>query len=121
AACSTGSVFAATSYSCDASTLKLTTPSASFKIGDTVSFTITLNNNLGINNFPYNPLTDKKTFVLGANGIQVFSIAEPANFGGVLIVSQLITAPAFTKAGSYQLTPSVIFNSLNSGGGNSTY
>ena len=115
ASCTTGSFFSPTQYTCDQSTVSLTVSPSTFNIGDSVTFTITVNDNVGLNSFTFKPLTDPKTFQLSANDVQVFTTDVPANFGGTFTIKQTITAPAFPSSGSYTLAPTVIFKVINAG------
>ncbi len=124
AACSTGSLLTPTFYNCDINSVELKVSSNTFKIGDSVTFTITVNNNLGLNSsqFPFDPVKDRKTFQLGSNGKIVFSKGVSDGAGGVFNTTEIITSTAFPTAGTYNLTPSVIYSSvLTADQGNSTY
>lgn len=124
AVCTTGSFSSPSIFSCDSNSIELKISPNNFKIGDSVTFTITVNNNLGLNSnqFPFDPIKDKKTFQLGADGKLIFSKGVASGAGGVFSTTEIITATAFPKAGTYDLTPTVIYSSaLTADQGNSTY
>ncbi len=100
-------------YDCDASSVNLTISPNPFKIGDTVTFGITVNDNLGpdASTAVPHPLTDRKSFEVDNDKVNVYVLKQDvaAGSGGAFTASQIITTRAFPTAGSYKITPAIIY------------
>lgn len=107
AACSPPTLLSPSTYKCDASTISLTVPSVPVRVGEQVTFRVTLNNNSGVNILNDIFTTQKDVSIqLGANVVQIKKLAANAG-GAVTFEASTVGPPNFPKAGNYAIHASV--------------